>query len=259
MPSPRRRYARRASGTRGSAACPRSWSRATKADAYAIQDALHPCLASGGWGAVVGYKIGCTTLVMQRYLRHSEPVRRRDFRLDRPARARALRARRLRPRRRGVRDRRPARGRPRRPGAVDHAMAASAVGACMAAIEIVDDRYVDYGVARRTDADRRRLLRRRLRARAGRARTSIHPRWPPRGRRCASTIARSAPAWAPTSWASRWRRSRGSPTTSPSAGQHLHQGDFVLLGSLVQTQWVAAGQSVVIENDRLGTARADFL
>ncbi|MDQ6670056.1 MAG: hydratase, partial [Chloroflexota bacterium] len=41
-------------------------------------------------------------------------------------------------------------------------------------------------------------------------------------------------------------------------GQYLHRGDFVLLGSLVQTQWVGAGQSVVIENDRLGTARADF-
>jgi 2-keto-4-pentenoate hydratase len=40
-------------------------------------------------------------------------------------------------------------------------------------------------------------------------------------------------------------------------GQRLHRGEFVLLGSLVQTQWVTAGQSVVIENDRLGTARAD--
>ncbi len=41
-------------------------------------------------------------------------------------------------------------------------------------------------------------------------------------------------------------------------GQHLRSGEFVLLGSLVQTQWVQAGQSVVIENDRLGTASADF-
>jgi 2-oxo-3-hexenedioate decarboxylase/2-keto-4-pentenoate hydratase len=41
-------------------------------------------------------------------------------------------------------------------------------------------------------------------------------------------------------------------------GQQLHAGEFVLLGSLVQTQWVAAGQSVVIDNDLLGTARADF-
>src|SRR6266566_1442101 len=38
-----------------------------EADAYAIQDALHSQLAEAGWGAVVGYKIGCTTRVMQRY------------------------------------------------------------------------------------------------------------------------------------------------------------------------------------------------
>jgi 2-oxo-3-hexenedioate decarboxylase/2-keto-4-pentenoate hydratase len=41
-------------------------------------------------------------------------------------------------------------------------------------------------------------------------------------------------------------------------GHRLQRGDFVLLGSLVQTQWVARGQSVVIDNDPLGTARADF-
>src|SRR5262245_47509695 len=39
-----------------------------ESDAYAIQDALHPCLTSAGGGPVVGYKIGCTTQVMQRYL-----------------------------------------------------------------------------------------------------------------------------------------------------------------------------------------------
>jgi 2-keto-4-pentenoate hydratase len=42
-------------------------------------------------------------------------------------------------------------------------------------------------------------------------------------------------------------------------GQHLRRGEFVLLGSLVQTQWVAAGQSVEIENDALGSAGVAFM
>jgi 2-keto-4-pentenoate hydratase len=39
----------------------------TEADGYRIQDALHELLAAD-FGALVGYKIGCTSPVMQRYL-----------------------------------------------------------------------------------------------------------------------------------------------------------------------------------------------
>jgi len=38
-----------------------------EADGYRIQDALHGLLAAD-FGALVGYKIGCTSAVMQRYL-----------------------------------------------------------------------------------------------------------------------------------------------------------------------------------------------
>src|SRR2546423_15531126 len=39
----------------------------TEADGYRIQDAVHDLLAAE-FGALVGYKIGCTSKVMQRYL-----------------------------------------------------------------------------------------------------------------------------------------------------------------------------------------------
>jgi 2-keto-4-pentenoate hydratase len=41
-------------------------------------------------------------------------------------------------------------------------------------------------------------------------------------------------------------------------GQMLRKGDFVLLGSLVQTNWVKPGDEVLIRNQPLGDARATF-
>ena len=42
-------------------------------DAYAVQDALHECLAARGAGAMAGHKVGCTTPVMQAYLGIDHP------------------------------------------------------------------------------------------------------------------------------------------------------------------------------------------
>src|SRR5882757_286277 len=39
----------------------------TEAEGYRIQDAVHDLLAAD-FGALIGYKIGCTSPVMQRYL-----------------------------------------------------------------------------------------------------------------------------------------------------------------------------------------------
>ena len=41
-------------------------------------------------------------------------------------------------------------------------------------------------------------------------------------------------------------------------GTPLLAGDAVLLGSLVQTQWVQAGDAVAVTNDPLGEVAADF-
>ena len=43
------------------------------AEGYRVQAAVHEMLAGTAWGPVVGYKIGCTTPVMQQYLRIPHP------------------------------------------------------------------------------------------------------------------------------------------------------------------------------------------
>ena len=42
-------------------------------------------------------------------------------------------------------------------------------------------------------------------------------------------------------------------------GASLLAGDIVLLGSLVQTQWVVAGDAVTVKNEPLGEVRAEFV
>ena len=44
-----------------------------------------------------------------------------------------------------------------------------------------------------------------------------------------------------------------------SRGRALKAGEFVTLGSLVATNWVAAGDEVLIEVEGLGEARATFV
>jgi 2-oxo-3-hexenedioate decarboxylase/2-keto-4-pentenoate hydratase len=44
-----------------------------EADAYCIQEAVHEILTASGWGSPVGHKIGCTTSVMQQYLGIASP------------------------------------------------------------------------------------------------------------------------------------------------------------------------------------------
>jgi 2-keto-4-pentenoate hydratase len=229
-----------------------------EADAYAIQDALHSQLAEAGWGAVVGYKIGCTTRVMQRYLGIANPcagaiyastvhheigqLAHADFvRVGVECEIAVLLADDLHAERESI----------------DRAAAARAIGACMAAIEIVDDRYVDFGSLG--------------------APTLIADDFFGAGCVLGPAVADFDPALLAEARASMRIDDRlvgtgmgtdilGQPLDAlvwlannlAQRGQHLRSGDFVLLGSLVQTQWVARGQSVVIDNDRLGSARADF-
>jgi len=46
--------------------------------------------------------------------------------------------------------------------------------------------------------------------------------------------------------------------TAADLGAPLRAGEIVLLGSLVQTNWVAAGDRVIVRNDPLGEVRAAF-
>ena len=48
---------------------------ADEAQAYRVQDELHAILTGAGLGPVAGHKIGCTTKVMQEFLRIPNPCR----------------------------------------------------------------------------------------------------------------------------------------------------------------------------------------
>jgi 2-keto-4-pentenoate hydratase len=224
-------------------------------EAYAVQSKVHACLQQAGWGDLAGWKIGCTTLVMQRYLGIANPcaggvfastVQRGDARFAHGSFVRV-----------GVECEVAVRLGRDLVGPSDRETAAQAVAACMAAIEIVDDRYVDYSSlgaptliaddffgagavlgSERADFDPRRL-------REVRARMLID------GREVGSGVGTDilgepleALVWLANNHSSR--------------GERLRAGEIVLLGSLVQTQWIAQGEQVVIENDALGAASALF-
>ena len=127
-------------------ALPESCRPTNEVQAYAIQDRLHQRLTAAGLGEVAGHKIGCTTKVMQAFLGIGNPCAGAVFAptaRDRDGRFRHANFRRV-----GVeceiavrlgRDLTPAEA----PFTADSV--ADAVAAVMAAIEVVDDRYDDYG------------------------------------------------------------------------------------------------------------------
>ena len=226
--------------------------------AYAVQSALHRRLAAAGRGGLAGHKIGCTTPVMQRFLGIDHPCaggvfaptvqhergvfRHADFlRVGVECEIAARLARDL-----------PAQGAP-----YDRSRVADAVGACMAAIEVVDDRYLDYRaldtptlvaddffnaacVLGTPIEDWRALdfaaLRGRMTINGAEVGTGSggdilgHPL--------------EALAWLANALASR--------------GQSLKAGEFVLLGSVVETRWVEEGDLVAASIEGLGAAFAEF-
>jgi 2-keto-4-pentenoate hydratase len=119
------------------------------AEAYHIQEAVHEGLTAVGWGPLVGYKIGCTTPVMQQYLGIETPcaggvfagsVHASGGALDRSAFLRV-----------GVECEiavRLGRDLPLSDAPFTTKDVSQAIASYMAAIEIVDDRYADW---RQTD------------------------------------------------------------------------------------------------------------
>lgn len=229
-----------------------------EAQAYAMQDAVHAILAQSNWGALAGHKIGCTTAVMQRFLNIPNPCAGGVF--ARTAFQETAQVRHADYVRVGVECEIAVRlGGDLQPQgtAFTSESVAPAVQACMAAIEIVDDRYDDY---RRFDtptliaddffdagcvlgapvSDWRRFD---LRALVGT--TQIDGNEVGRGKG-ADVMGHpfAALAWLANSMALR--------------GSYLRRGEFVLLGSVVETKWVAPGQHVAIQIEGLGGASATF-
>jgi 2-oxo-3-hexenedioate decarboxylase/2-keto-4-pentenoate hydratase len=224
----------------------------SEAEGYALQAASNAALTAGGLGAAVGHKIGCTTPVMQAFLGIHAPCSGEVFAAtvaQGRARLRAKDYRRL-----GVeceivvtlaRDIAPGEA------PFDREKVGRAVGAVMAGIEIVDDRYADYKsfgvpsligdnffnagcVLGKPVTDWRRLDLAALKGR-----TLINGAEAGRG---SGAMVLGHPLEA-LAWLANARAARGLG---------LKRGEFVFLGSLVETKWLNAGDHVRIEIAELG-------
>jgi 2-oxo-3-hexenedioate decarboxylase/2-keto-4-pentenoate hydratase len=237
---------------------PEAWRPRTMAEGYLIQSFAHRYLIAAGFGSIAGYKIGCTTAVMQEKLGVDHPCAGalfsaelregradllcRDFHSPHVECEIAIRLRRD----------------------IDMAAmpvtaeaVADAVESCMAAIEIVDDRYEQprrLGPAILTAddfysagcvlgeavEDWRRLD---LAALRGRIVVNGEVRGEGRG---ADSMGHpfNAAAWLATNLAAR--------------GEKLQSGQVVLTGSIVRSQAVGRGDQVTVAVDGLGEVYARY-
>ena len=227
-------------------------------DGYAVQEVLHALLAASGLGPIAGHKIGCTTPVMQAFLGIENPcaggvpattVHEAEARVRHGEFVRV-----------GVEceiavrlgaDLGPA-GAP-----FDRVRVAAAVEAVLAAMEIVDDRYRDYRtldvptliaddffnagcvlgppVTRWRDLDLPTLT----------GVTRVNGAEVGRGEgRAVMGHPFEALAWLAN------LRAR--------LGLGIRAGEFVLLGSVVETRWVSAGDEAVVAIEGLGEVSARF-
>ena len=226
--------------------------------AYQVQEDLHRILETAGMGPVVGHKIGCTTPVMQAFLSipnpcaggvfastvHRSPARIRHDRFVRP----------------GVECEIAVRldeDLPKEQAPFTRDKVAAAVGALMAGMEIVDDRYVDY-----KSLDTPTLIAddffdagcvlgepvsdwRALDLAALTGVTLINGSEAGRGRSCdVMGHPFEALAWLANSVARR--------------GRSLRAGEFVFTGSVVETKWVDPGDRVLMRIQGLGEVEAVF-
>ena len=240
---------------------PEAWRPMGLHDAYRVQAALNRLLMTRGAGPLAGHKIGCTTPVMQAYLGIPGPCAGEVFagtvhrgtgtvltadhvRLGVECEIAVELAADIGDGVRGAR------------GFTRDAVAAS-VGAVMASIEVVDDRYHDWPtigtptlvaddffnagvVLGEAVRDWRRLDLATLGGRMLVNGTNVG------SGRGADILGHplEALAWLAGSMADR--------------GRSLRAGEFVTLGSVVATQWVTRGDRVMIEIDGLGQAAVVF-
>jgi 2-oxo-3-hexenedioate decarboxylase/2-keto-4-pentenoate hydratase len=229
-----------------------------EAAAYRVQDALHARLGAAGQGALAGHKIGCTTAVMQQFLGIANPCAGGVFaptvqhRAGSFAHADFLHA--------GVECEiavRLAQPLPAAGAPYEEAGVAAAVGACMAAIEVVDDRYEDY-----RSLDTPTLIADDF-FNAGCVSGDPVERW--------HEVDLAALEGSMTINGSAVGRGRGGDILGhplralawlanalAARSRALQPGEFVLLGSVVQTRWVEPGDLVEIEIAGLGRASGAF-
>ena len=237
---------------------PESLRPRNESEGYQLQRVLNGLLTVAGMGEQVGHKIGCTTPVMQAFLDIPNPCAGRVFQKSVLHRA----------------------GRVPRSGFVKLGIeceiavelsrdidaetspatrdsVANAVGAVMAAIEIVDDRYANYRtlgvptliaddffdsgcVLGEPVRDWRGLDMKRLFGT-----TNINGVDVGRG---TGALVMGHPFEA-LAWLANSRAKHGLGA--------LHAGEFILLGSVVETKWLNAGDKVRIEVESLGAVTLD--
>jgi 2-oxo-3-hexenedioate decarboxylase/2-keto-4-pentenoate hydratase len=234
---------------------PSSWRPRDESEGYRIQQALNRLLTEAGMGSVAGHKIGCTTPVMQQFLGIPNPCAGDVFEKSvlhgsgRVPRSGFVKL--------GIECEIAVRlGRDIFPqdAPFTRESVAPAVDAVMAAIEIVDDRYQDYrtlGVPTLIADDffdcgcilgePRQEWRNVDLTRVSGA-TYINGVEVGRG---TGALVMEHPFEA-LAWLARSRAMRG---------RGLRKGVFVLLGSVVETKWLNAGDEARIEIEELGAAK----
>ncbi|MGD8789878.1 MAG: fumarylacetoacetate hydrolase family protein [Burkholderiales bacterium] len=229
-----------------------------EAQGYALQSEVNRLLSKSGFGRVVGHKIGCTTPVMQAFLGIPNPcagdvfeetvchgsatVPRSGFvKVGIECEIAVELGRNIFP----------------SDGPFTRESIASAVHSVMAAIEIVDDRYRDYsemGVPTLIGDDffdsgcvlgEPLLEWRELDLAALSGATSVNGEEVGRG---TGSLIMGHPFEA-LAWLAQSRAARG---------MGLKQGEFVLLGSIVETKWLNAGDDARIEIEALGGAHINI-
>jgi 2-keto-4-pentenoate hydratase len=231
---------------------------ATEVDAYRVQAIAHPLLEAAGFGRQIGWKIGCTTRVMQAYLGIGNPCAGGMFQ------ARAWHgqhafavpgAGRL-----GVECEiavRIARDLPAGEAPYELGDMPAAVAASMAAIEVVQDRYEDYPTLDTPTliADDffhyACVLGPQDETISAAALREVTASMAINGREVGAGVGTDI--LGEPLQALRWLANNCAV-----AGTPLLAGDVVLLGSLVQTQWVQAGDVVTVANQPLGRVAAKF-
>ena len=225
--------------------------------AYAVQTALNERL-SGSLGAVCGRKIGCTTPVMQRYLEiahpcagalhagrtHGSPATLTHAELWRPGVECEIAVRLGRPL-------------PAAQAPFDRADVTAAVESCMAAIEIVDDRYDDF---RALDAasliaddffSAGAVIGQPVSAWSRLDLAALRGVMTINGVEVGSGVG--ADVMGHPFEALAWLANHAAAT-----GRPLAAGDLVLTGSIVETNWVEPGDDVRVAIEHLGEATVSF-
>ena len=227
-------------------------------DAYTVQERLNEILIERGLGRPVGYKIGCTTPVMQEYMnihepsfgqvfaptvhRHSATLRHGDYAEPGVEAEIAVE----------LAADLPVSGAPYSRNSV-----VAAVAACMASIELVDARYFDY---RQLDTptmvadnffNAACVLADPVGDWQGLDLAAVEGRAVVNGTQVGTGTGAlimghplEALAWLANRLAER--------------GRHLKAGEFVTLGSVVTTQWVSQGDRVEVEMAGLGGITIEF-